>query len=200
MKTSKLIIFFLFVLFLVVIIAFWPNCIKNCFNERNLTTADQVTEIEKLKDNFTFIFDMDSADQDQVLYISQGKGKNFVLFLKALKMNPTKDAISKFRFTLYNSKGSYYKIGTIEQPVEHLTDTKDSRKMEIKMTFVQGDCDTPLFPKWRDYTIKDPNNYIQRNDLVIHTQGVHEDAKSTSFSPFFVAKGIGEHICQIRFQ
>lgn len=196
MKNQKLLIFIgLVIIFLTTSCSSYFTCKK-----RDTTIPGQEIEIERLKDNFTFLFDMDSADQDQVLYISQGKGKNFVLFLKALKMNSTKDAISKFRFTLFNAKGSYYEIGKIEEPVEVPTNKgDDSRKMVIKMNLIEGNCNTPFFPKWKDYTIKDPKNYIRRNDLVIHTQGDHKDFKSTIFSPLIGVRGIGEHICQMRF-
>ncbi len=152
MKTPMTIIFLS-----VVVIFFTTSC--SCYfscKKRSTTIPSQEKEIEKLKDNFTFIFDMDSANQDQVLYISQGKGKNFVLFLKALEMNPARDSISKFRFTLFNRNESYYKIGKIEQPIQHPTHSGSGRKIEIKISFVKGGCDTPFFQNGKTTSLKIP--------------------------------------------
>jgi len=177
-----------------------PSCMSQCEKKRDLTFPQQETEVNNMLTHFNFVFNLDSLSREQVYFISQKKNKNFVVLMKVL--NSTQDGkIKSMRFTLINSEGNYYEISHITQPIILQTNSGEGRKIKIDLCFEQQKCDLPYIPKWYDYLIKDPKHYVEKGDVVVHSENKAHFSKDTIQSPIGIkAFEIGEHICQVKFQ
>ena len=201
MKNSKR---FISITLYLVVIFFFTSCMSNLSffsKKRRITIPSQETEITQLLSSFQFNFDTKS-DKDQLYFISQKKKKNFVVLARILEKN-REGKIKKMRFTLINSEGSYYEIDSITQPFEKkVSPSKNGRILLIDFVYKKR-CGLPYVPKWKEYEIIDPKNYIQKDDVVIHSPGIHFTSLSSGqdnderVMKFFE---VGEHICEVNFK
>lgn len=172
-------------------------CSEDCPSDRPLTIPSQNSQVQETIRNFRFSFNMEAKNSDQIYYISQEKDKNFVILARVLEKNKT-DSIKSLRFTLINSEGNFYEIEDITQPKI----TSESRKKIINFTYKERDCNLPYIPAYKDYTIEKEENFIRRNDIIVHSEKITHNLNE-AVSPLLnevKSFSVGEHICQVIFE
>ena len=75
-------------------------------------------------------------------------------------------------------------------------------KKIIDFTYKERDCNLPYIPAYKDYTIEKEENFIRRNDIIVHSEKITHNLNE-AVSPLLnevKSFSVGEHICQVIFE
>jgi hypothetical protein len=178
-------------------------CSEDCPSDRPLTIPSQDSQVQETIRNFRFSFNMEAKNPDQIYYISQEKDKNFVILAHVLEKNKT-GSIKSLRFTLINSEGNFYVVKDITQPIitARYEGKEKKRTLLIDFTYKERDCNLTYIPAYKDYTIEKKENFIHRNDIIVHLEKTTHNLKEAVTSSLNEVKSfsVGEHICRVIFE